>query len=156
MMNNIRLRNLLQEDADVLSVAQQLIIHKHPRRYAVLDIGDGFGTFLLTWCSDEIEPVLHVVQEENQLWIGIDERIAVVNLNTGYVELSIKVDSYFSEFFSYKDFMVVLCATGFIAFNYSCSIRSFAVLPDITSSCNFVDGKLAIEILDGQTLFFLV
>ncbi len=133
-----------------LEPVRQVITHEGMRRFAIATLKD-FGNYGLGWPSDLVEPSLIFDADTSMLWLGVDERVVALNVQTGRVEVSLKLDSVLFDILWVDGAIAIVCELEVLAFNASGSLRFVQPLPDVVSGAIAKEKQLILETLESQT-----
>lgn len=150
----MRIQNISRTEFEAVEGARKLITHDHPRRFAYFDLGKPVGTYALSWRSDKIEPTTAKSTDTQVLWVGVDQRVAAVDLRCGCIALSLALTSNLLQLVVRDVFVAVLTETDVMFLNSNFSLRLIKSMPDLPNSISF-DGLVAtVQLATGQTMRF--
>jgi hypothetical protein len=150
----LRIHDISESEFEKTEGVRKLILHDNSRRFACIDLGPPLGAYVLSWRSDRIEPALLESKDGSAFWIGVDQRLAAVDLKTGCIVLSLALNSSLLQLTVQKALVAVLTESELLLFNTDFSIRLLETLPDLPDSVSF-DGPLAtIGLVNGHEFRF--
>lgn len=109
----------------------------------------------IAWQSDLINPAL--VTLDRYFLVGVDVKIAVLDLESENLSLLLPLDSFFVEFNIQKDAVIVVAESEVLVLNSSSfSIRNYSFLPDIISEYIIVNREIRVKCVDdhNETICF--
>src|SRR6266567_2697575 len=128
---------------------RQIIHHSHARKFGQIDLGGRAGVFAIAWRSDVVEPVA-VFGPGLCCWLGVDQRIAAVELATGRVLLSLGLGSSVLQIkFAKEEATVIACETEITVLNLCNSLRSVHEIIDIDKQVDIADGVIYVTTLNN-------
>lgn len=148
----MKIQDISREEFEVLDRSRKLVVHDHPRRYALLDLNEGGGRFGLCWRSDQIEPLLQTSPDDEILWLGVDQHLVAVELKSGRVRLSMALDTSLLQMVAEKDFIVVLTENEVQVYNWDGPSRMTKGLLDLPDFATFKGGVLTVRLVDGTAV----
>lgn len=152
----MRLKNIEKSQFNEIDIARQIIFDEDARRFSLIDLGKEFGCYGLSWRSDLIEPI--IISANQQIWIGIDQRLTAINLNTGHIFISLPFVTNILQIQVVNKVTVVLTELELLLFNLDGSIRFIKGLPELASKMLIRDCEVQIYslkediwVMDTQT-----
>jgi len=121
---------------------RQIISHAHSRKFAEIDIGSKAGLYALAWPSDLVEPVILV--ENDVCYVGVDQRVAAVNMQTGQMLFSFALPTSLLEIIDSTSAIAIVCQSDVIVLNRDYSIRCLHTVGEIIESIQIRGDKLEI------------
>ena len=131
---------------------RQIIVHDHSHKFAILDLGGKLGYYGLSWRSSSLEPIIRVSSEENTVWIGVDQQLASICLQSGRLLVALPLTTYIVQIIIVNRVTAVLTEEEILLFNPGGSIRFSEDLPDQGMGMSVVGENLVIKMLDGDSL----
>ncbi|MBO1349644.1 MAG: hypothetical protein EBE86_020725 [Hormoscilla sp. GUM202] len=150
----MNIQPISQAEFKQLEGARRVIVHDHPRQFALLDLGQSIGPYGLSWRSSAIiQPVTTIDKDGAHLWVGVDQRLAAIDLQDGHITLSLSLLTPLFDIIALDDCTLVLTELDLLLFNNSdCSIRCLEGLPEIAADITVKDDDLLIRLLDDRHL----
>jgi hypothetical protein len=144
----MKIHNIEKSQFNEIDIARQIIFDEDRCRYALIDLGKEFGCYGLSWRSDLIEPIITSVHK--QIWIGIDQRLTAINLNTGHIIVSLPLITNILQIEVANAATVVLTESELLIFNQDGSIRYIKGLPELASKMIIRDCEVKIYGIEGD------
>ena len=151
----VNLQSISLEDFQAIDGVRRVIVHDHPWQFARLDLGEPLGCYGLSWRSNLplIQPVIAYAHDRQTLWIGVDQRLAAIDLRDGHICLSLSLYSHLFQILPTSDCTIVLNELEVLLFsNSDCSLGHIQPLPDIAAGCSVTGSNLHIRLLDDRHL----
>ncbi|RUT07632.1 hypothetical protein DSM106972_018920 [Dulcicalothrix desertica PCC 7102] len=145
----MKIHNIEQSQFKKIDIARQILFDEDARRFSLIDLGKEFGCYGLSWRSDLIEPII-VISANQQIWIGIDQRLAAINLNTGHILVSLPVLTNILQIQVVNTATLVLTESELLLFNLDGSIRYIKGLPELASKMLICDYEVQIYGVEGD------
>ena len=146
----MELTPVTEDEFDRLAPCRKLIVHDYARRFAVAHVGDPENIVGFSWESDLIEPQILTPPSTSVIWIGVDERLAALDLADGRPLLLLPLFYPFCFMEAWHEAVIVCTQLEVLVFNAGCTLCSTIGLPDIAMNMN-VDGSiLTVHLLDGS------
>lgn len=142
----IELQALSEQEFLERPVATRVIVHDHARRFAALRL-DGGAAIALAWRSDGIEP--SILDDGTRVWIGVDERVAVV-AHDGAIVLALGLASPLLSLQPTGNAVAIVCETEVIALNRNGSIRAIVAIDEPPAMVEDEGDGLAVVYEDGR------
>ena len=146
------LRTLTSGEFKSVDPARHLISHENARRYAAIDLGGTAGSYVLSWRSDLVEPVIDLSPAGERLWVAVDQQVACVELGSGEVQVRLPLFGNALDIDFAGDCTAVLTESEVLLFNDTLSLRALAHLPDLPESMCVSGNNLAIQFADSPAL----
>lgn len=148
----MELQKIQLKDFYKIEAPRRIIVHDCPQQFARLDLKHPLGSYAISWRSGSaIQPIIHLSKSAHKLWVGVDQKIAAIDLENGYLCLSLTLSSHLFQILSLSDRVAVLAELEVLLFNAGdCSIQAIKQLPDIAADMLFVDSNLMIRLLDDR------
>jgi len=146
------IREVSPEEFASLEEARKVIVHDHPRRYAVVELESGGGQLGLCWRSDQIEPEIQPSPDRSLVWIGVDQRLSAVERASGKARFSMNLEAPLLQFVADENFLVALTEIEAIVFNWEGSVRATKELPELPDTAAIENRVLVVHLVDGQTV----
>ncbi len=131
---------------------RQVIAHEHSYKFALLNLGDRLGDYGISWRSKLIEPIVQHSTPQNLVWIGVDQQLAAICLQSGRIALAMPLTSNILQILIMEHITAVLTENEVLLFNSNGSLRFNHRLPDIPENISIVSTKLVIKLVDGDSL----
>lgn len=144
----MKLKNIEKSQFNQIDVARQIISHKDARRFALVNFGKQLGCYGLSWRSDLIEPI--IISANQQIWIGIDQRLTAINLNTGHIFVSLPLVTNILQIQVVNTATLVLTELELLLLNLDGSIRCIKGLPELASKMLIRDCEVQIYSVEGD------
>jgi len=135
-----------------LEGCRQVIAHDFAQKFGVIELDSPLGCYGISWRSDLIEPSVTLSHENSTLWIGVDQRLVAVCLETGRIYVSLALSTNLFTILSSESVIAVLTEMELIIFNQDYTIRSVIGLPDLSSEISISEPDLIIRLMDGSDL----
>ncbi|XGV98190.1 MAG: hypothetical protein ACAF41_04495 [Leptolyngbya sp. BL-A-14] len=151
----VHLQSISLEDFQAIDGVRRIIVHDHPRQFARLDLGEPLGCYGLSWRSDlpVIQPVIAYARDRQTLWVGVDQRLAAIDLRDGHICLSLALYSYLFQIVPLSDRTIILNELEVLLFNNAdCSLGHIESLPEIAADCSVTGTNLNIRLYDDRRL----
>jgi len=136
-----------------IEASRRAIAHVHPRKFAVLDLGDTLGCYGLSWQSELVEPIVELSTDKLTVWVGVDQQVAAICLSQGQIRLSLALNSNLVQILIGDRLTVVLTEDEVLLFNPDFSIRLIKGLPDLAEEITIVKSGLEIRLMSGESWF---
>ncbi|MBW4509960.1 MAG: hypothetical protein KME64_26115 [Scytonematopsis contorta HA4267-MV1] len=147
----MRIKNIEQSKFNEIDKVRQIIVHKNARRFTLIDLGEQLGHYAISCRSDLIEPIF-VLSTQQILWIGIDQQLVALNLNTGHIIVSLSSVTNILQILAVDTVAAVLTESELLLFNSDGSIRFIKGLPELGSSISISDSDVEIHDIEGDIL----
>lgn len=145
----MKIHNIEKSQFKKIDIARQILFDEDARRFSLIDLGKKFGCYGLSWRSDLIEPI--IVTSANQLiWIGIDQRLTAINLNTGHILVNLPLVTNILQIQAVDTAILVLTESELLLFNLDGSIRYIKGLPELASKMSIRDCEVKIYGNEGD------
>lgn len=148
----MKLQSIEESEFNKIDGSRRVIVNNHSHQFAVLDLGEPLGCYGLSWGSHIIEPVIELSTEQRTLWIGVDQRLAAIDLQDGHIRVAMPLIGNIFQILIVDDVTAVLTELEVILFNSSCSIRCIQGLPDLSSEISVSGSDFVIQLFDGSSL----
>ncbi len=148
----MKIQTISKSDFKKIEGSRRVIVNDHPHQFAVLNLGEPLGCYGLSWGSDIITPVVELSTAQRTLWIGVDQRLAAINLQDGNIRLAMPLHTNIFQILIVDDLIAVLTELEVLLFNSDCSIRCFQGLPDLSSEISVSGSDFVIQLFDGSSL----
>jgi hypothetical protein len=145
-------RTVSEKEFKDTDCARQIISHKNPRKFALLQIDENHGEYGLSWCGDLIDPITFVNEITSTVWIGVDQRLVAISKLKGNIVVSLTLDSNLIDIVSSEPTIAALSETELFLFNSNGSIQLMKALPEIGSELSVTDDGFCVNMIDGGTL----
>lgn len=112
--------------------------------------------FKLAWRSDIIVPEIKYLTQ-NYLFVGIDNSIVVINLNTSEIIVKLVLQWNFIEIKSTIGYFYIITEQSIITFSLSnFTITSYNDFPDIIESVEIIKNELQVLCMDGDSYTVII
>jgi hypothetical protein len=148
----IELRSISESEFQLIEASRRVIVNDHSRHFASFLLPSTDMEFAIAWRSDHVLPVLRPHPQRDEIWIGIDLRVACVQPRCPLIALSLAVPGYFQEFYLFDDCSLIVSETQILAINADYSVRSLTLLSDVPERIAREGNRLVITSLDGETI----
>lgn len=145
----MKIQNIEKYQFAQIEKGRQIIVHEDARRFALIDLGEELGCYGLSWRSNLIEPTV-VLSPDKQVWIGIDQRLVALNLNTGNIAVSLPLMTNVLQIQVAMAVIVVLTESELLLFNLDGSIRFTKGLPELALEMSIGDCNVKITDIEGN------
>lgn len=147
----MKLISINEENFNKIEGVRQIIVHDHSWRFSRLDLGE-IGWYGLSWRSESIEPVIEPLPDGSSLWIGIDEQVVAICLNTGRIGLKFPLFHSFLDFTFCGSTTAVLTELEVYLFSSNFLLGARHDLPEIADEAVAFGDRLVIKLIDGESL----
>lgn len=147
----MKLRDINEDDFNKIEGVRQVIVHDHPWRFSILDLGE-IGWYGLSWRSESIDPVIEPSPDGSTLWIGIDEQVVAICLDTDRIGLKLPLFYSFFDFTFCGSTTAVLTELEVLLFSSNFLLGARHGLPEIADEAVAFGDRLVIRLLDGESL----
>jgi hypothetical protein len=148
----MNIQNITQSEFNQIESSRKIIVHDHAQRFAILDLGQSLGIYGLSWNSDLIEPILELSQNQDTLWIGVDQKIAAINLKQGYICLSLSLIYPLYQILIKDNLTAILTEQEILLFKDNQSLKCYEILPDLGSEISALGEDFSIKMFDDSRL----
>lgn len=150
----MKIQHISKAEFNQIEGARRVIVHDYPHQFAILDLGEKLGSYGLSWRSSPIiQPIVTISQDKKVLWIGVDQRLAAIDLQEGHICLSMPLDTHIFQIKNLDDITIVLTELEVLIFNnYDGSIRCTEGLPEIADDITVDGSDLVILLIDKTRL----
>ena len=148
----MNIQTISESEFNKIEGIRQIIVHDHSHKFSILDLGEKLGYYGLSWRSFSLEPIVQVSSEENIVWIGIDQKLASICLQSGRLLVALPLTTYIVQIIIINRVTAVLTEEEILLFNPGGSIRFSEDLPDQGMGMSVVGENLVIKMLDGDSL----
>jgi len=151
---NMKIQHITQVKFNQIEGARRVIVHDCPHQFAIVDLGERLGHYGLSWRSSPIiQPIVTISKDKKFLWLGVDQRLAAIDLQDGHICLSRPLDTYLFQIQSLDDITIVLTELEVLIFNnYDFSIRCTEDLPEVAADITIDGSDLVIKLMDESRL----
>jgi hypothetical protein len=133
----------------------RVVVHDHPRKFAVLQLPDASHALTLCWRSDLVDPVLVSDPSSLEVWIGVDQRLVCVSMR-GNTLFSVSLSSPLLDVTIFKACIVALCEIQILVVNRDYTLRAIFDLKEIAEAVDVKDDKVIVTLIDGEKQEFLI
>lgn len=148
----MKIESIRESEFNKMEGVRQIIVHDYSRKFAILNLGEKLGSYGMSWRSSSLKPIIQVWSEEKAVWIGVDQQLACICLQSGRLLVSLPLTTYIVQIMTLDRVTAVLTEEEVLLFNPGGSIRFSEDLPDQGIGMSVVGEDLAIEMLDGDSL----
>jgi hypothetical protein len=148
----MNIQNITQSEFNQIESIRKIIVHDHAQRFAILDLGQSLGIYGISWNSDLIEPIIELSQNKDTLWIGVDQKIAAINLKQGYISLSLSLIYPLYQILIKDNLTAILTEQEILLFKDNQSLKCYEILPDLSSEISALDEDFLIKMFDHSDL----
>ncbi|MGK7900384.1 MAG: hypothetical protein AB4352_03020 [Hormoscilla sp.] len=148
----MKIKSIRESEFNLMEGVRQIIVHDYSHKFAILDLGEKLGSYGMSWRSSSLKPIIKVWSEENAVWVGVDQQLACICLQSGRLLVSLPLTTYIVQIMTLDRVTAVLTEEEVLLFNPGGSIRFSEDLPDQGIGMSVVGEELAIEMLDGDSL----
>lgn len=148
----MKLQSISKADFQQIEVTRQIIVHDYARAWAKLNLGDNYGSYGISWRDPSVEPLFEIEANSSLIWLGIEQRLAAINLNNGRIALILPTTSNLVQILCDPLFVAVLTEQELNIFNPSGSLRLNCGLPDLGEVITRRGENLEIQLFSGNTL----
>ena len=99
-----------------------------------------------------IEPEVVLSPDGQAAWVGVNQYLVAIEVETGHVRVSMKLPSNILEIIAVERLVAVRAEIEVLLFNQDFSILLAEFFPDITEEISIISDKLSIRFLEGYTL----
>jgi hypothetical protein len=147
-----KIQTISKSAFDQIDGVRQVIAHEYSHKFALLDLGDRLGCYGLSWRSQLVEPIVELSTTQNLVWIGVDQQLAAVCLQSGRIVLAMPLTSNILQILFMEPITAVLTENEILIFNPNGSLRFNHGLPEIPEEVSIVGTKLLIRLIEGESL----
>ncbi|MCL1472445.1 hypothetical protein [Argonema antarcticum] len=150
----MNIQAISQAEFNKIEGVRHIIVHDCSHQFAILDLGEQLEHYGLSWRSSHIiQPVTTLSKDGRTLWVGVDQRLAAIDLQDGHICLSISLHTPLFQILALDDSIVVLTELDVLLFNNSDrSIRCLEGLPEIAADMTVNRSDLVIRLIDENRL----
>ncbi len=151
---NMKLQHISQAEFNLIEGVRRIIVHDCHHQFALLDLGQPLGRYGISWRSSTIiQPVIMPSKDELTLWVGVDQHLVAIYLQSGRIRLSMPMHENIFNIFTMEFRTIVLTELEVLLFNnYDCSIELIEDLPEIAAGMTVAGSDLVIGLIDGRSL----
>jgi hypothetical protein len=148
----MKLQSISKSDFHQINGCRQVIVDEHPRKFAVLDLGERLGVYGLGWNSELIDPEIVCSADGHTVWVGVDQYLAAIEVATGRIRVALKLHTNLLQILALERLTAIRTETEIFLFNPDFSIFLNKGFPDITQEMSVEGDKLVIHFLDEYSL----
>lgn len=148
----MQLKVITKTEFDKLDISRQLLVNDHPHQYAVVDLGNTMGCYGLAWRSHQIKPIIQLSENQKEAWLGVDQKLARINLLDGSIGLLMKLQAPLLKILIVDNLVAVLTELEVLLFNSNGLLKCFLGLSDLAEDISFEKGNFLINLFDGTIL----
>lgn len=148
----MNIQYITQSEFSQIEPTRKIIVHDDPQKFATIDLGSSLGIYGLSWTSDLIDPIIKLSADQNTLWIGVDQKIAAINLESGYICLSLSLITPLYQILIKDDLIAILSEQEILLFTANHTLKCFELLPDLASEISSLGDDFLIKMFDDSYL----
>lgn len=148
----MKLKSITKSDFNKLDISRRIIVNEASHEYAAIDLGEKLGFYGLSWGSDIIKPIIQISEDKQSVWVGVDQKLAMIRLSDGQVNLIIALHTFILKLLSVHNLVAVLTELEVMLFNTNGLLKTSLGLPDLAENITFENGNFLISLFDGSTL----
>ncbi|HLO47567.1 MAG TPA: hypothetical protein VK211_03980 [Kamptonema sp.] len=150
----MKIVHITQAEFNKIEGVRRVIVHDYPHQFAIIDLGEKLGHYGLSWRSSPIiQPIVTISNDKKVLWLGVDQRLVVIDVQDGHICLSMPLDTYLFQIQSLDDITIVLTELEVLIFNnYDFSIRCTEDLPEVAADITVNGSDLVIRLMEEKCL----
>lgn len=148
----MKIQTISETEFNQIESVRQVIAHEHSHKFALLNLGDRIGNYGISWRSQLVEPILQLSTNQNLVWMGVDQQLAAICLQSGRIALAMPLTSNILQILIMEPITAVLTEHEVLLFNPNGSLRFNHGLPDIPEDIAIVGTKLVIKLMEGDSL----
>jgi hypothetical protein len=130
--------------------SRRLFEHDSPRRYARIDIPGTDERIAISWRSDGVEPWVVIAPSSGAIFVGVDERLAVVGTN-GEVLLSMLLESSLLTIERVDMHVIAVCELQAIVLDRLGRVESVIEFPDVIEQFSLSGSTLEASFMNGSS-----
>lgn len=147
----MKIKIIDRSEFEKIDSPRRVISHDYAHKFAAIDLGISLGYYGISWRSDLIEPIIKVSQNGSELWIGVDEKLAAINLHDGRIIVALPFTTYIVQILSLDSVTAVLTQEEVLIFNPEGAIRFSEALPDQGTRMSAIGEYLTIKMLERDS-----
>jgi hypothetical protein len=147
----MKIKPISKSEFHKLDPARQVITHDHPQKFAVLDLGEPLGCYGLSWRSELIEPIIELSTDGSTLWIGVDQRLAAIDMQQGNICIAMPLATSIFQILIVDNFTAILTELEVLLFSSNHSLTCFHALPDLSSKISVSASDFVISMFDNSS-----
>jgi hypothetical protein len=148
----MKIQTISKSAFNQIEAVRQVIAHEYSHKFALLDLGDSLGCYGLSWRSQLVEPIVELSTTQKLVWIGVDQQLAAICLQSGRIVLAMPLTSNIIQILIMEPITAVLTENEILIFNPNGSLRFNHGLPDIPEEVSIVGTTLLIRLIEGNSL----
>ncbi len=148
----MKIQTISESEFNQIESVRQVIAHEHSHKFARLSLGDQMGNYGLSWRSQLIEPIIQHSTTQNLVWVGVDQQLAAISLQSDRIVLAMPLTSNILQILNMEPITVVLTENEVLLFNPNGSLRFNHGLPDIPEDILITGTTLVIKLMEGDSL----
>jgi hypothetical protein len=146
----MNIQYITESEFNHIEPTRQIIVHDNPQKFAIIDLGKPLGIYGINWRSDLIEPIIQLSSEQDTLWIGVDQKIVAINLNKGYICLSLSLITPLYQILIKNELTAILAEQEVLLVSANESLKCFEFLPDLASEISLLGDDFLIKMFDDS------
>jgi hypothetical protein len=150
----MKIKTISQSFFHKIDPVRVVITHDHPQKFAVLDLGEPLGFYGLSWRSELIEPIMELSTDRRTLWIGVDQRLAAIDMQKGNICIAMSLTTPIFQILIVDNFTAILTELEVLLFSSNRSLTCFQILPDLSSKISVSGSEFVISMFNN-TQFIL-
>ena len=146
----MKVKRISEQEFNQIDGCHQIIAEEYARQFATLKLSN--NVYGLAWNSGElIEPEVVLLPDGQAAWVGVNQYLVVIEVETGHVRVSMKLLSNILEIIAVERLVAVRAEIEILLFKQDFSILFDECFPDITEKISIINDKLSIQFLEGYT-----
>ncbi|MDB9510029.1 hypothetical protein PN499_02250 [Kamptonema animale CS-326] len=147
----MKIKIIDQSEFEKIDSPRRIIAHNYAHKFAAIDLGAKLGCYGISWRSELIEPIIKLSQNSSEMWIGVDEKLAAINLHDGRIIVALPFTTYIVQILSLDSATAILTQEEVLVFNPEGAIRFSEALPDQGTRMSVIGEHLIIKMLEGDS-----
>lgn len=147
----MKIKIIDQSEFEKIDSPRRIIAHNYAHKFAAIDLGAKLGCYGISWRSELIEPIIKLSQNGSEIWIGVDEKLAAINLHDGRIIVALPFTTYIVQILSLDSATAILTQEEVLVFNPEGAIRFSEALPDQGTRMSVIGEHLTIKMLEGDS-----
>lgn len=154
IVEKMKIQPITKPEFDRIEPSRRVIVHDYPHQFAIVNLGEPLGCYGLSWRSSPIiQPEIELSPDNLTLWIGVDQRLAAIDLQDGHICLALSLHTNLFQILTLESRTIVLTELEVLLFNNSdCSIQCIKSLPEIAADISISGSDLIIRLIDERRL----
>lgn len=147
----MKIKSISESDFYNLDPTRRIINHDHPHKFAVIELGRPLEQYGLSWRSELIEPSIALSTDRRTLWIGVDQRLAAIDLQQGNICVAMPLTTPIFQILIADNFTAILSELEVLLFRSDRSLTCFQALPDLASKISVLGTDFLISMFDNTS-----